>query len=127
MSAHCTGLLFAEFPNALPGSLSELISCSSGLDGRSDSAAQVPGGYSELGDGQVMEVLSKHLERFQKGSAKEGEEEDEKKRGESSSSSDRPSLPNGHASCSGVVLYREAIEHCARLYRIMVSKVCLTW
>lgn len=75
----------------------------SGLD-HTDSAAQVSSGYSELGDGQVMEVLSKHLRRFHSFPVD----------GEPSSSSS--------PACSDIVLYREAIEHCARLYRVMVRR-----
>lgn len=59
--------------------------------------------YSELGDGQVMEILSKHLEHFQNSC---------------SSKKDANALQSRYG---GIVLHREAIEHCARIYRIMVS------
>ena len=58
-----------------------------------------------------MEVLSKHLETFR--CCPEGGEEE----GEGVASS------SVSVAASGIVLYREAIEHCARLYRIMVSMV----
>ena len=57
--------------------------------------------YSELGDGQVSEILSKHLEHFQVASKR----------------SDIFPQKEG----TDIVLYKEAMEHCARLYRILVS------
>lgn len=120
----CAGLLFAEFPScpSNPDSSSEVpsgASESSGLEGQDSAAGQAPSGYSELGDGQVMQVLSKHLARFQ-GSSREKEEGEEEEGGESSPSPGRHPSPSSQRSCSAIVLYREAIEHCARLYRIMV-------
>lgn len=61
--------------------------------------------YAELGDGQVMEILSSHLKEYQ--SSRDEEDVDD-------------SLPN-EQSGSCIVLYRKAIEHCARLCRVMVS------
>jgi len=57
--------------------------------------------YSELGDGQVTEILIKHLEHFQM----------------ASKMSDIFSRKEGN----DIVLYKEAMEHCARLYRLLVS------
>ncbi len=53
--------------------------------------------YTELGDGQVTEILSKHLELFQ-----------------------TASRMNKMRDCEDIVLHREAMEHCARLYRAVV-------
>jgi hypothetical protein len=100
----------------------------------------------------VMEVLSKHLEKFQSSTGVvkeegegEGEEEGEEEEGEERESTPSPGQAGRHTSppspdnsppsdsppsssplpgqpsCPQVVLYREAIEHCARLYRVMVS------
>ncbi len=79
-------------------------------DGSASSALDHPAqvshnDYTELGDGQVMEVLSKHLEKFLSNSVEEVDSEEHL---------------FGRSSCSGLVLYRDAIEHCARLYRVMV-------
>lgn len=56
-----------------------------------------------------MEVLSKHLEMFRSRQAREDAEGEEEEEGKGDATFD-----------SGVTLYREAIEHCARLYRVMV-------
>ena len=53
-----------------------------------------------------MEVLSKHLKHFQ-------------------SSSDEDSVDRKDAKMPTIVLYREAIEHCSRIYRVMVCMFLL--
>lgn len=54
-----------------------------------------------------MEVLSKHLEMFRSRQTRGAEEGEES--GEEEATFD-----------TGITLYRDAIEHCARLYRVMV-------
>lgn len=108
------GLIFAQFPSPVVPQMPSQTSASGGTemtDSPSHSQLSVPlalppttvpptSAYSELGDGQVMEVLSQHLDMF-RARQREGTGE----------IGDRD---------SGITLYREAIEHCARLYRIMV-------
>lgn len=118
------GLMFAQFP--MPSDAGAASQVSSGtmvsakLSSIGSSAQQVlsspSGGYMELGDGQVMEILSKHLALFQ--SSPHGDED----------GSSSPAAQQGSA--VSITLYREALEHCARLSRIMVSPhapwVCTT-
>lgn len=109
------GLMFAQFP--MPSDAGAASQVSSGtmvsakLSSIGSSAQQAlsspSGGYMELGDGQVMEILSKHLALFQ--SSPRGDEDD----------SSSPAAQQGSA--VSITLYREALEHCARLSRIMVS------
>lgn len=109
------GLMFAQFP--MPSDAGPASQVSSGtmvsakLSSIGSSAQQAlsspGGGYMELGDGQVMEILSKHLALFQ--SSPRGDEDD----------SSSPAAQQGSA--VSITLYREALEHCARLSRIMVS------
>ena len=106
------GLIFAQFPSPdNPSSISSLSNPSDHNVGAT-SMSQLPpevSGYTELGDGQVMEVLKKYLDLFQSSSNLSGGEEDDYLRKRSG---------------PGITLYREAIEHCARLYRVMVSLAC---
>ena len=108
----CVGLIFAQFPGSpAPSTGPSATSLSSLDDSSSPRLPEIapPTGYMELGDGQVMEVLTKHLQKFQScwGSGPEGEEEG----------------VSGGGDVSGITLYRDAIEHCARLYRVMVCVV----
>ena len=56
------------------------------------------GTYSELGDGQVMEILQKHLTQWKSQEEREG----------------------GGKAAASLVLFRGAIEHATRLSRVMV-------
>ena len=108
------GLIFAQFPLAYDDS-SQLLSAESAAAGLDcpNSAPQLPsGGYAELGDGQVMDILSKHLELFQSSRGRDCDDDEE----ESLSSTRHTDTGD-----SGITLYKDAIEHCARLYRILVG------
>lgn len=120
------GLIFAQFPSASARSTpsrkylgsKQLSPVTSPLSSPSSLAmlARLTVGYTELGDGQVMEVLSKHLRLFEESQA---EEDGEEKGGGDDS-------PRKNAD-SVITLYKEAIEHCARLYRVMVSDSIRFW
>lgn len=110
------GLIFAQFPDPCSSvcisepdkSLEYSSGSQSSLGSRSPPKTPVryltlPHPYSEQRDGEMMEVLSKHLAHFQKAcSSKTGSD-------------------ILQSSYGDIVLYGVAIEHCARLYRIMVS------
>ena len=59
------------------------------------------GTYSELGDGQLMEILQKHLTEWKSPEEREG----------------------GGRTAANLILFRGAIEHATRLIRVMVSTV----
>ena len=109
------GLLFACFPSCPSEPASSTSTVAEACSPRVTVEAS---GYMELGDGQVMEILSKHLNNFQSSSGAndndsdddDDDDDDDDEEGKSSSYSKR-----------SIVLYREAIEHCAKLYRVMVS------
>ena len=102
------GLIFAQFPSHHNEPGSQVTSNTSiampEIQHNTISLQISSSGYTELGDGQVMEVLSKHLEQFQ-----------------SSCNHDIETDSPGQQSGSKIILYREAIEHCTRLYRVMVN------
>lgn len=58
-----------------------------------------------------MDVLSKHLESFQSSRGRDCDDD------ESLSSS-----TGHHTDTGGITLYKDAIEHCARLYRVLVCR-----
>lgn len=112
---NCLGLIFAQFPDACtPVSTPEpdksLESASEPDESEEGHVSPKPVAarghplarpYAELGDGQVTEILSKHLELFQ-----------------------TASKLNKMKDCHDIVLHREAMEHCARLYRAVVRISC---
>ena len=116
------GLIFAHFPSQSPpgsGSLTEVHSSTSSEEGgreqtqspeatdtSTQSQATGTSSYSELGDGQVMEILAKHLAVYCGN--------DREKNAESGV---------GHK--MDLVLFKGAIEHAARLCRSMVSKIII--
>ncbi len=112
------GLIFAQFPspssNGTPGQKFPSRPVSAGVKSSptaSPAALLSLGGYNELGDGQVMEVLSMHLKLFEGSRSNDDDDDDDEE--------DSDSLKNDN---SAIILYKEAIEHCARLYRVMVSE-----
>ena len=115
------GLIFAQFPDPCtpvstpePEKTSDKSSDSSSEESNVDlvqpkattKVHPLARPYSELGDGQVTEILSKHLEHFQMASMTSG--------------------MISQKSCDDIVLYKEAMEHCARLYRVVVSTSAYT-
>lgn len=104
-----TGLIFALFPSKTNISLKEETSTTSTKEGEETSEAEIADqatgarSYSELGDGQVMEILAKHLT----GCGDEWQ---------------RTDVNNFTSQTMDLVLFKGAIEHAARLCRSMVSE-----
>lgn len=122
--AFYSGLLFAYFPNKIhhqPGSGISLARPHSGSSSEErertpeavESTAQPSGtnSYSELGDGQVMEILEKHLKSYNDNSNCEGQELG----GRTAESAQSQKMD--------LVLFKGSIEHAARLCRSMVRRL----
>ena len=83
------GLIFAQFPKVSP-SIKE-VSDSPRADATPDGLT-----YTELGDGQVMDILKNHIESLKHNTKVDGPE-------------------------TKMVLFTGAIEHASRMCRVMVS------
>ena len=116
-----SGLIFAQFPSksCQPTGASSRESVSSEEGEKTTEAkgsappTQTTSGtnsYSELGDGQVMEILAKHLTGCSNDSVNTAQQQQE---GNADSALHRS---------RDLVLFKGAIEHAARLCRVMVNK-----
>ena len=112
MYYYIIGLIFAHFPSKSNVGLTEETSSASTKEGEetpgpevAEDTAQSSGAksYSELGDGQVMEILAKHLTG----------------RGDECQLTD---VNTKSSQTMDMVLFKGAIEHAARLCRSMVSE-----
>lgn len=105
------GLIFAHFPSKSNVGLTEETSRASTKEGEetpgpqiADDTAQSTGAksYSELGDGQVMEILAKYLTGCD-------------------NECQQTNVNTFNSQTMDLVLFKGAIEHAARLCRSMVS------
>lgn len=98
-----TGLIFAQFPSVstsshtpVEGVSPSLSNSSKKIDQDTDSSNVTISAYSELGDGQIMDFLGKHIETF------------------------KTLTSEGVGSNFNIVLFRGAIEHASRICRVLV-------